>query len=192
VSGPPPDDDNDDRRVGRVHAFDAAIEARIEPYRNPVLDRIFYGLSSAADHGLIWGAIGGVRAVRSHDPKVLLKFSATMSLESLFTNGLVKSLFQRVRPLVHYQDTNPLPYGMRRPITSSFPSGHATTAFMAATLLADGSDAGPAYFTLAGLIAFSRVYVRLHHTSDVAAGALLGLALGRVVKRLLPLRPTGS
>jgi undecaprenyl-diphosphatase len=187
VTDPSPDD-----VVARIHALDEAIEARIEPYRNPALDRLFYGLSSAADHGLIWGAVGGVRAVRSKDPKVLLKLSATLSLESLFTNGLVKSLFGRVRPPVHFQDTNPLPYGMRRPITSSFPSGHATTAFMAATLLADGSDIGPAYFALAGLIAFSRVYVRMHHTSDVAAGTLLGLALGRVVKRLLPLRPAGS
>jgi undecaprenyl-diphosphatase len=81
---------------------------------------------------------------------------------------------------------------MRRPITSSFPSGHATTGFMAATLLADGTDAAPAYYAFAGLIAFSRVYVRLHHTSDIAAGALLGLALGRIAKRILPLRPAGS
>ena len=31
----------------------------------------------------------------------------------------------------------PLPYGMHRPRTSSFPSGHATSAFTAAMLLAD-------------------------------------------------------
>ncbi|HZP31287.1 MAG TPA: phosphatase PAP2 family protein [Acidimicrobiia bacterium] len=173
--------------VTRVHAFDEAVEKRLEPLRNAALDRLFYGLSSAADHGLIWGAIGGVRALRVRDPRALLRLVTALSLESGFTNGLVKSLFRRVRPLVHYQDTTPLPYGMRRPITSSFPSGHATTAFMAATLLADGTDAAPAYFTLAGLIAFSRVYVRLHHTSDVAAGALLGLALGRLARRRLPL-----
>ncbi len=178
--------------VARVHAFDLAVERWLEPYRNAALDRLFYGLSSAADHGLIWGVVGGVRAVRTHDPKVLVKLSALLSAESGFTNGLVKSLFRRVRPRVHYQDSNPLPYGMRRPITSSFPSGHATTGFMAATLLSDGTGAAPVYFGLAGLIAFSRVYVRLHHTSDIAAGALLGLALGRIAKRLLPLRPAGS
>jgi membrane-associated phospholipid phosphatase len=178
--------------VTRVHAFDEAIEKRIEPYRSAALDRFFYSLSSAADHGLIWGVLGGVRAVRTRDPKVLLKLSASLSFESLFTNGLVKSLFGRVRPLEHYQHREPLPYGMRRPITSSFPSGHATTGFMAATLLADGTDTAPAYFALAALVAFSRVYVRMHHTSDVAAGALLGLVLGRVVKRVLPLRPAGS
>ena len=51
-----------EERVGRVHAFDAAIEKRIEPFRNAAFDRFFYSLSSAADHGLIWGALAGVRA----------------------------------------------------------------------------------------------------------------------------------
>ena len=176
-----------EERVGRVHAFDAAIEKRIEPFRNAAFDRFFYSLSSAADHGLIWGALAGVRAARRHDPKVVARLSAAMTVESGLTNGAIKSLFGRVRPLVHYENEAPLPYGMRRPITSSFPSGHATTAFMAATMLADGTDAGPAYFTLAALIAFSRVYVRLHHTSDIVGGALLGLALGRIAKRIVPL-----
>jgi undecaprenyl-diphosphatase len=173
--------------VTRVHALDEAVEKRIEPFRNAAFDRLFYGLSSAADHGLIWGVLAGARAVRRRDPKVVARLSAAMSAESALTNGAIKSLFGRVRPLVHYENKEPLPYGMRRPITSSFPSGHATTAFMAATMLADGTDAGPAYFTLAALIAFSRVYVRLHHTSDIVGGALLGLALGRVAKRLVPL-----
>jgi undecaprenyl-diphosphatase len=173
--------------VARVHAFDEAVDKRLEPFRNAALDRFFYSLSSAADHGLIWGVVGGARAVRRHDPKLMARLSAAMSVESAITNGLVKSLFGRVRPSEHYENDDPLPFGMRRPITSSFPSGHATTAFMTATLLADGTDAAPAYFTLAALIAFSRVYVRMHHTSDIVGGALLGLALGRVAKRIVPL-----
>jgi undecaprenyl-diphosphatase len=44
------------------------------------------------------------------------------------------------------------------------------------------------YFALATGIAMSRVYVRMHHTSDIVAGAALGVALGLVARRLLPLR----
>src|SRR5215471_19252193 len=109
--------------VSRVHASDEAIEKRLEPFRNATLDRFFYSLSSAADHGLIWGAIGSVRALRRHDPKIVARLSAVMSAESLFTNGFVKSFFRRVRPPEHFQNDERLPYGMRRPITSSFPSG---------------------------------------------------------------------
>ena len=82
---------------------------------------------------------------------------------------------------------DPLPYGMRRPITSSFPSGHAATAFMCAGVLASGRLQGP-WFALAALVAGSRVYVRMHHASDVMAGVALGLALVPVAHRFVTRR----
>jgi undecaprenyl-diphosphatase len=75
---------------------------------------------------------------------------------------------------------------MHRPISSSFPSGHATSAFTAAMLIA-GGPATPAWFALAAAVAASRVYTQMHHASDVVAGAALGLAFGAVARRLLPL-----
>jgi len=150
-----------------------------------MLDRLFYGLSSAADHGMLWHTLGAVRALRRHDPAGALRFSAVLGAESAITNGLVKSMFRRVRPTEHFEHDDPLPYGMRRPITSSFPSGHAATGFMCAAVLAQGSKAAPAWYTLAALVAFSRVYVRMHHTSDVVAGAALGAVLGVVARRVL-------
>ena len=44
-------------------------------------------------------------------------------------------------------------------------------------------DEGPRSATV---VAASRVYVRLHHASDVIGGALLGIAFGRVARRLAP------
>ena len=75
---------------------------------------------------------------------------------------------------------------MHRPRTSAFPSGHATSAFTAATLLSEDSLAASAYWELAALVAASRVYVRMHHASDAVAGTLLGLAFGQIAKRVLP------
>jgi undecaprenyl-diphosphatase len=72
---------------------------------------------------------------------------------------------------------------MRRPITSSFPSGHATAAFTAASVLAHTGRGDALWFALATVVAGSRVYVRMHHASDVIAGAVLGIALGRVARR---------
>jgi membrane-associated phospholipid phosphatase len=151
------------------------------------IDQFFYGLSSAADHGLLWLAIGSVRAAREGEPAIALKLGALLGTESLLTNGAVKSLFRRVRPQEHFTHDAPLPYGMRRPITSSFPSGHAATAFMAATLLSKGTRAAPAYFALAGLVAYSRVHVRMHHPADIAGGAALGLTLGVLARRFVSL-----
>jgi membrane-associated phospholipid phosphatase len=53
-------------------------------------------------------------------------------------------------------------------------------------LLAD-SPLAPAYFALATAVAASRVYTKMHHTSDIVAGALLGVAMGAVARRVLPL-----
>lgn len=169
--------------VDRVHALDDAVDKWLERYRTDALDRLFYGLSSAADHGMLWHALGIVRGVRRGDLGYAVRFSKMLGYESALTNGAVKSLFRRVRPPEHFANDDPLPYGMRRPITSSFPSGHAATAFMCAVLLSKGTRAAPFYFTLAALVASSRVYTRMHHTSDVAAGAALGLVLGNAVKR---------
>ena len=145
-----------------------------------MVDKIAYPLSSAADHALLWHACGALRAL-GHDHDVLwaARFSFAMGVESAITNGAVKSLFRRVRPKEY--DELAFHHGLRRPITSSFPSGHATAAFCAATLI----DGGPAWYLLAAAVASTRVYVRLHHASDVVAGAAFGLALGRVLRPLV-------
>jgi undecaprenyl-diphosphatase len=175
----------------RVTAFDEAVDKRLERYRSPALDRLFYSLSSAADHGMLWHGVGIVGAVRRRDPRFALRFSAALGVESLITNVGVKSLFRRVRPSEHFEHAAPLPYGMRRPITSAFPSGHAATAFMCAAVLGKGRATAPAWFALAALVAGSRVYVRMHHASDVLAGAALGLALAPAARRFV-LRDTAS
>lgn len=169
----------------RVTALDEAVDKWLERFRSPALDRVFYSLSSAADHGMLWHAVGVVEALRRRDPRFALRFSAALGVESAITNGGVKSMFRRVRPSEHFEHDDPLPYGMRRPITSSFPSGHAATAFMCAAVLGKGRATAPAWFALASLVAASRVYVRMHHASDVVAGAALGLALAPAARRFV-------
>lgn len=169
-----------------VRALDDAVDGWVEGRRSPRLDRVFYGLSTAADHGILWNALGALRSARAGDPAVGLRFGAVMTAESALTNGPIKACFRRIRPVE--VPPGPLPYGMHRPRTSAFPSGHATSAFTAATLLAQGTNAGPLYFALAALVASSRVYTRMHHASDVVAGAALGIVLGQVARKALPLR----
>ena len=169
--------------LAKIGAVDDAVDRWVDRYRRRELDPLFYGLSSAADHALLWIALGALRAGRRGDPAIAVRFAAALGAESALTNGLIKLGFRRIRPLSAPAGT--LPYGLHRPRTSAFPSGHATSAFMAATLLSEGTGAAPAYFALAGLVAASRVYVRMHHASDTVAGAALGLALGQIAKRAL-------
>jgi undecaprenyl-diphosphatase len=167
-----------------LNTFDRAVDDWVARHRRPALDRFFYGLSSAADHGLLWVAVGAVREASGRGrPGSALRLTAVLAVESSLTNGPIKALFRRVRPALDADRSGPLPYGLHRPVTSAFPSGHATTAFTAAAFLARDDPLGPAYHLLAAAVAASRVYVRLHHASDVLAGVLLGVAFGRVARR---------
>ena len=120
---------------------------------------------------------------------LVLTSSGTGGLESAVTNLALKSLFGRLRPALDPALTGPLPWGLRRPVTSAFPSGHSTAGFTTAVFLSR-ADPGPPWYLIAGLVGFSRVYVRLHHTSDVIGGAALGLAFGYAARRFAPPPPS--
>jgi membrane-associated phospholipid phosphatase len=67
---------------------------------------------------------------------------------------------------------------------SSFPSGHTTTAFAMASVVADEYDNFWADFFsygLAATVGFGRMYQDKHWASDVVAGAILGTTIGKAV-----------
>jgi membrane-associated phospholipid phosphatase len=169
-----------------IAALDARVEALFARLRGDrIADRVFYTASALGDFGLLWLALGLLRILRGRagDTRAGIRAVVTTGIESVVVNAGMKSLFRRRRP--RPVEAHPLPF--RQPLTSSFPSGHATAAFCAATLLAENERRAPAYYALATVVALSRVYTKIHHASDVAGGIGIGLALGRVARRIVPL-----
>lgn len=81
--------------------------------------------------------------------------------------------------------TNVLKYSIRqkRPDSNnrdSFPSGHATSAFAFATVVALEHEWywGFGAFSLAGLVAYSRINDNAHYLHDVMGGAVIGAGYG--------------
>lgn len=146
---------------------------------NPALNRLFYTASEAADFSVLWHTLGVAQAIVKNDPKIAIAVSAALGAESALVNGPIKSLFKRSRPI---QD-NPRPHNLRQPKTSSFPSGHASAATVAAAMLSRQGGA-PLWYALAAVVAASRIHVRIHHGSDVAGGIAVGAGLGIVARRL--------
>jgi len=174
-----------------IRRFDLAADRAWDRLRGrPVVDRVFYSASALGDFSLIWHLLGCWRAVLPrHEAEEAIRLSLTMGAESALVNGPVKSVFGRLRP--HSDDSDPHPHRLRRPRTTSFPSGHASAAFTAAALLSDGSGWSVrwAMNSVAAVVAASRVHVRIHHASDVIAGAALGIVLGAVARRAWTLVP---
>jgi undecaprenyl-diphosphatase len=168
-----------------VGAFDAAAERGFDRTLRgrAVADRVFFTASALGDFSLLWHLLGAGRAVvqPSFRPAAR-RLAIALAIESLAVNWGVKSLVRRARP----DGDHARPHRLRRPRTSSFPSGHATSGFLAATLLSEGSPAPLGWYALATVVAASRVHVRIHHASDVVAGAAMGLVAGRVVRRRWP------
>lgn len=168
----------------RVAAFDAWADEVLERFRgNPVADKVFATASHLGDFSLIWHLVSAARGLRSEAAAgEAFVLSALIGAESLIVNQGVKRLFRRARPTASGDER----YGVRTPSTSSFPSGHASAAAFAATLLAAHSPrwARPFWYGLAGIVALSRAFVRIHHASDVLGGLATGLVLAAAARRL--------
>lgn len=172
-----------------VDRFDARAEARVAKVRgNKVLDAVFYGASFVGDHGAIWVAIAVIRYFTGVGGAEQAHFAGIRSVcaeagQAVFVNGGVKSLFRRTRPVPDFDR----PYHLRIPRTTSFPSGHATAAMVGSVLLSEGTGWGWFLFPLAAIVAFSRVYVRIHHVSDVIGGVVVGLIVAFAIAHFVPL-----
>jgi membrane-associated phospholipid phosphatase len=165
---------------------DAADRAWARVFRGrPGADRTFYLASQLADFSLLWHMIGVAQGLRSdRDADATVRLAVVLLVESALVNQGIKRLFRRPRP----EPVEPRPHELRQPLTSSFPSGHASAAFTAAGVLAERDPAlRPIYYGLATVVATSRVHVQIHHASDVIAGAALGTLFARAATRLWPL-----
>lgn len=173
-------------RLPAVARFDDAVDEWWECLRgNPIADRVFYTATNVAEFSGLWHALGTIGSLQGTAGRArAARLSSALAAESVLVNGVLKRAFRRTRP-----DADPAvrPLRMRHPLTSSFPSGHASSAFLAAGLLTDDRRLKPLAYALAAVVATSRIHVRIHHASDVVAGAALGAALAAVVRRVRPL-----
>jgi undecaprenyl-diphosphatase len=178
-------------RRGRelVAHLDLWADRRLEPLRgNRLADRLFYTASEAGNFSVIWHIAAWlpclVRPSRAQLRRSI-RTSAALALESVVVNGGVKSLFGRARPSIERSNA---PHRLRRPQTSSFPSGHASSAMVAAAMLSHSRSrrVSVAAYSAAGVVSVSRIYVRIHHASDVVGGLALGAVFGMLLRRLPP------
>ena len=113
--------------------------------------------------------------------KIFRRLLLLYGIQSAIVYSL-KFLIRRERPFHFLQEMAlKISRGPGEILDPSFPSGHATYAFMMATLLAHRFPRHwIAFYVIAGFIGWTRIYLGLHYPTDVIAGAMLGFGITKI------------
>src|SRR5947199_2001478 len=160
-------------------SLDDRLAIWIATHRYKPLDDVFVRLGTIEKLGLVWIVLAFVVALvtrRGLGAAVgWAVFVAVVTFAADAVSFGVKDLVHRTRPFDAHPQIHPL-YVVH---SSSFPAGHAATAFAGATLLSYFAPRlTPLFVVLAAAIGFSHVYVDVHYPTDVLAGAAIGVMVG--------------
>jgi hypothetical protein len=135
----------------------------------PRAERAVAQFSKLGEHAGVWLAIGVVGGALDAERRSEWR-RATATVAGMYAlNTAIKPVVGRRRP-----ELPGLPPLTGTPTALSFPSAHASTSFAGARLYSRlGLPTVPLYALATGL-ALSRLYLGVHHPSDVLAGAALG------------------
>jgi undecaprenyl-diphosphatase len=152
---------------------EAVVRLRFEPATD-----LFTLASSGWRWSLLAALAAGLALHRRRFPAAPL-WAGAAALLTMFATNALKDAFDRPRPPGSGADVTAL---VSVPDSAAMPSGHASTAFAAVTVIAwfHPRLRVPA-FAFAALVALSRVYLGVHWVGDVLAGAVLGAAVGLAV-----------
>jgi membrane-associated phospholipid phosphatase len=161
--------------------LDVAVYAAIAATPTPVMDVGLRRLSQAASYSRLWIGCAAVLAASGGERgRAAANGLASIALASAVVNQVLKPLGARRRPDRRVHEV-PLARQVAMPHSTSWPSGHAASAFAFATGVgAAWPAAGVPLTVVASLVAYSRVHTGVHYPSDVIAGTASGVALAPV------------
>jgi undecaprenyl-diphosphatase len=164
-------------------AVDRAVYQAVAETPTPVLDEPFRRLSNAANYSRLWLGIAAVIATlgRSRGRRAAVEGVLSIGATSATVNLGIKPLAHRRRP----DRANPASSEARyvpMPESTSFPSGHAASAFAFAYAVGRHlPELAVPIRLLAGGVAYSRVHTGVHYPGDVVLGSILGAGTAAMV-----------
>lgn len=150
---------------------------------NALFNALGIGLSAIGTAGIVWLILGVILFLREEKKDHLFFAPILLSAATswVLVEKIIKPLIARPRPTLE-MGAIILGHDLA---DFSFPSGHATIAWALATVLAHKEPKWKiAFFVLAFLISFSRIYIGKHYPLDVIAGGVLGWGIGMITLAL--------
>lgn len=122
--------------------------------------------------GWFWLVAAAVLLISKKTRRVGITALLSITIGFLITNVLLKNIVARPRPFDAYTEIIPL---ITRPTDFSFPSGHTCASFACALVFFRmlPKKYGVPAVVLAGMVAFSRLYLGVHYPGDVLGGFLV-------------------
>ena len=171
---------------GETMGFDGAVRDAIHGIASPAMTRVMRVVTELGGAYLVWplGLLLVILLANSGRRRDAVLLAVAVVGAHAFGEGM-KLVFHRTRP-------DPW-FSYPRPVTYSFPSGHAFVSYcfylaLAAILIQEDwrlpkrFAAWTAALALTGLIGFSRVYLGVHYPTDVLAGYAAAIAWGAVIR----------
>jgi undecaprenyl-diphosphatase len=164
-----------------IGQWDAAILLWIQKLlRNDTMTTFWRMVTWLGDGGKIWILSAVILLIPKKTRQTGLLALLSLLICNIATNNIFKHVFARPRPFQIIDTLVPL---IKKPVSYSFPSGHTSSSFSAAWVYykkLPGKYGIPAMI-LAGMIAFSRIYLGVHYPSDILGGILLAYIVSTAV-----------
>lgn len=166
--------------ISLIQKFDSSILLFIKDnMHGPIMDKVMILSTYLGNGGIIWIVIAFGLIISKKYRKVGFMAIAALILTTFLGEGILKHIVKRIRPSSNIQSFDLL---IQKPLSYSFPSGHTGSSFAVAGVLSKYiRKYAVEFFSLAFLIAFSRLYLYLHYPTDVLAGAILGLISSGII-----------
>lgn len=146
-----------------------------EKCQNRTFDKMMPIITMMGNLGVIWFVISSLMFLKVEYRIIGIGVILAVALTTIIGEGIIKHIVRRSRP---FQDKEEKLL-INKPITYSFPSGHTASSFAAlAVFLQMNGKLGLIVSPIATLIAFSRVYLKVHYPTDVIFGMMLGFTCG--------------
>ena len=166
--------------ISLLHNIDNSILLYIKNNMHGyIMDKAMVIITSLGNGGAIWILIAVLLMIKKKYRKIGFMVLGALILSTILGEGILKHVVQRIRPSADIPEINML---IAKPLSYSFPSGHAASSFAVAGVLSKYfKKYAPEFLGLASLIAFSRLYLYVHYPTDVLAGIILGLICSRII-----------